>query len=260
MSFNRKVQAKKSLGQHFLVDENICQDIVGALPIQEKKVKVVEVGPGMGAITKYLLERTDLDLTVFELDREAAKYIETHFPQLKGKIEQGDFLKAPLSELLGPDNFWVVGNFPYNISSQIIFKCLEHREQIPLIMGMFQREVAVRLAEKPGSKDYGITSVLFQAYYDIKYCFSVEPGSFSPPPKVRSGVIICTRNTRTSMPCNEKDFFTVVKMAFNQRRKTLRNSLKAVLGDKILLPPFEKERPEQLSVDQFIQLTQFIYE
>lgn len=253
-----RVKPKKKLGQHFLINEVICQQIVNALPQQEKKIMVLEIGPGMGAITKYLVVRDDIELRAFEIDSESMVYLNENFPTLHGKIWNEDFLKANLKSILGDQSFCVVGNFPYNISSQILFKCLEYRNQIPVIMGMFQKEVAQRVAEKPGSKTYGIISVLLQAFYKIDYCFTVEPTAFFPPPKVKSGVIICTRNQRESLGCDEKLFFKVVKMAFNQRRKTLRNSLKQLIGDHPLDEKFHNERPERLGVEEFIELTSSI--
>jgi 16S rRNA (adenine1518-N6/adenine1519-N6)-dimethyltransferase len=195
---------------------------------------------------------------VIDIDTESITYLKEHFPLLDNKIVEGDFLKANLNALLGEEPFAVVGNFPYNISSQILFRCLEYRNQIPEIMGMFQKEVAIRIAEKPGTKEYGIISVFLQAFYDIHYCFTVDEHVFIPPPKVKSGVIRCTRNERKELDCNEKLFFQVVKMAFNQRRKTLRNSIKQLLKGNELPEKFTNERPEQLSVDDFVELTLFI--
>jgi len=173
----------------------------------------------MGAITEYLLQQENQDLYVMEIDRDSIAYLKQHFPQLEGKIIEADFLKMDLKKIMGDDKFAVVGNFPYNISSQILFKCLDYRDQIPEIMGMFQKEVAMRVAEKPGTKTYGIMSVLLQAFYDIEYCFTVDEHVFNPPPKVKSGVIRCTRNERGSLPCDEKLFIRIVKMSFNQSQK-----------------------------------------
>lgn len=251
------VRAKKNLGQHFLTDRNICHKIAKQYSSHQGCKKVLEVGPGMGALTEFLLEE-GLDVWVIEIDRDSIPYLKTHFKQLEGKIIEADFLKANLTDLMGEDKFSVVGNFPYNISTQILFKCLDYKNQIPEIMGMFQREVAERIAEKPGSKKYGIISVLFQAYYDITYCFTVDEHVFNPPPKVKSGVIRCVRNERNSLPCNEKLFVQIVKMSFNQRRKTIRNSIKSLLQGKSLEHEFFALRPETLSVDQFVELTQFI--
>ena len=185
-------------------------------------------------------------------------YLKKNFPALEGKLLEADFLKADLNALLGDEPFSVVGNFPYNISSQILFKCIDFRNQIPEIMGMFQREVAQRVAEPPGSKQYGILSVLLQTYYDIDYCFTVDEHVFNPPPKVKSGVIRCVRNDRDKLPCDEKLFIQLVKMSFNQRRKTIRNSIKPLIKGKGLDHEFLALRPEVLSVDQFIELTQLV--
>ncbi len=249
------VKAKKHLGQHFLTDKNICEKI--AKQYQNDCKRVLEIGPGMGALTSYLLD-DGLDVWVMEIDTESVDYLKEVFERLEGKILEKDFLKVNLTEIMGEEPFGVVGNFPYNISSQILFKCIEYRNQIPEIMGMFQKEVAQRVAEKPGSKQYGILSVLLQAYYDIEYCFTVDEHVFNPPPKVKSGVIRCVRNSRTSLPCDEKLFKQVVKMGFNQRRKTLRNSVKPLLNGNILDHEYMALRPEVLSVDQFIELTQMI--
>ena len=251
------VRAKKHLGQHFLTDKNICRKIAQQYKSHQGCKKVLEIGPGMGALTAFLLEE-ELDVWVMDIDTESIEYLEGHFPVLKDKIFESDFLKTDLKELMGDETFGVVGNFPYNISSQILFKCLDYRNQIPEIMGMFQREVAMRVAEKPGSKTYGILSVLLQAFYDIEYCFTVDEHVFSPPPKVKSGVIRCVRNERTQLPCDEKLFVRVVKMSFNQRRKTIRNSIKPLLQGKTLDHPYMALRPEVLSVEQFIELTELV--
>lgn len=254
------VKAKKHLGQHFLNDTSVCERIASS--IHHEKIdfkKVLEVGPGMGALTNYLLKRKELDTHVIEIDRESVAYLKEHMPSLKDKIYDQDFLKVDLQELMGPENFVVAGNFPYNISTEILFKILEYREQIPVVVGMFQKEVAVRVAEGPGSKKYGITSVLLQAYYDIDYLFTVPPEVFTPPPKVDSGVIILKRNNTKSLGCDEKLFKRVVKLAFNQRRKTIRNSLKSLINERELVIVGHEEvfskRPEALSVSDFIELT-----
>ncbi|MFT6921191.1 MAG: 16S rRNA (adenine1518-N6/adenine1519-N6)-dimethyltransferase [Crocinitomicaceae bacterium] len=251
------VRAKKHLGQHFLTDKSICERIAHQYTKSNDCTKVLEIGPGMGALTEYLLEM-DLDLWAMEIDYDSVPYIQEHFPKMKGKVIEADFLKADLVELMGTEPFAVVGNFPYNISSQILFKCLEHRNQVPEIMGMFQKEVAERIAEPPGSKRYGILSVLLQAYYDIEYCFTVDENAFNPPPKVKSGVIRCIRNKRQSLPCDEKLFKTVIKMSFGQRRKTIRNSIKSLIKDKGLESELLALRPETLSVDQFVELTNLV--
>lgn len=252
------VRAKKHLGQHFLKDKGICEKIANQFSSHHNCKNVIEIGPGMGALSDFLIERGDLNLWLLDVDTESIDYLKDRYPDLSERIILGDFLRMDLTQLIGPEKFCVVGNFPYNISTQILFKCLEQRNQIPEIMGMFQKEVAVRVAEKPGSKEYGITSVLLQAFYDIHYCFTVDEHVFIPPPKVKSGLIRCTRNSRENLGCDEKLFFQVVKMAFNQRRKTLRNSLKQLLRGRELPDVFTNERPEKLSVDQFITLTKFI--
>jgi len=252
------VRAKKHLGQHFLKDKGICEKIANQLTNHQNCINVIEIGPGMGALSDFLIPRGDLNLWLLDVDAESIDYLKDRYPLLSERIILGDFLRMNLKQFMGEESFCVVGNFPYNISTQILFKCLEYRNQIPEIMGMFQREVAIRVAEKPGSKEYGITSVLLQAFYDIQYCFTVDEHVFIPPPKVKSGVIRCTRNERKSLGCDEKLFFQVVKMAFNQRRKTLRNSLKQLLKGRELPEVFTNERPEKLSVDQFIELTNFI--
>lgn len=250
----RLVKPKKALGQHFLKDLQIAQRIADTLA-DYKGTPVLEIGPGMGVLTQYLLD-AEHDLKVVELDRESVAYLEQNFPDLKGRIIAQDFLKLDLSQLY-PGKFCVIGNYPYNISSQIFFKVLDYKEQIPCCSGMIQKEVAERLAAAPGSKTYGIISVLLQAWYDIEYLFTVSEQVFNPPPKVRSAVIRMTRNRRTDLGCDEKLFKTLVKTTFNQRRKTLRNSIKPILGKEFPdydLPVFNK-RPEQLSVEQFIELT-----
>lgn len=252
------VKAKKHLGQHFLIDKNICQKIASQFKRHENCTRVLEIGPGMGALTEFLLKEDDLDVHVMEIDSESIDYLTKHFPKLNGKIYPADFLRADLKKLMGDKPFAVVGNFPYNISSQILFRCIEYRDQIPEIMGMFQKEVAERVAEKPGSKQYGILSVLLQAYYDIEYCFTVDEHVFNPPPKVKSGVIRCTRNERKSLPCDEKLFKQIVKMSFNQRRKTIRNSIKQLIKGKDFDHEYLTLRPEVLSVEQFIELTNLV--
>lgn len=251
------VRPKKHLGQHFLNDRNICRKIARQYSSASTCKTVLEIGPGMGALTRELLDE-GLDVYVIEIDAESVTYLETHFPELQQKIFQADFLRSDLHEFFGQQSFGVVGNFPYNISSQILFKCLEYRDQIPEITGMFQKEVAQRIAEKPGSKGYGILSVLLQTYYHISYCFTVDEHVFTPPPKVKSGVIRCTRNDRKSLPCDEKLFIRIVKACFNQRRKTIRNSIKLVcqVGENDY--PLLTKRPEQLSVEEFIELCLFV--
>ena len=219
-----EVRAKKALGQHFLTDQSIAKNIVGALQGRQ----ALEVGPGMGVLTQYLLPRPELALKVVEIDGESVAYLKKHYPKLGDGLIEGDFLKMDLDGIFEGE-YSVIGNFPYNISSQIFFKILEHRDRIPEVVCMIQKEVAERIAEKPGTKTYGILSVFLQAWYDIEYLFTVGSGAFNPPPKVQSAVIRLTRNSRTSLGCDEKLFRTVVKTAFGQRRKTLRNSLKPLL-------------------------------
>ncbi len=251
------VKAKKHLGQHFLKDKNICQKIARQYSAHHECKKVLEIGPGMGALTEYLIS-DGLDVWVMDIDSESIVYLQNNFPALEGKIIEADFLKSDLEQVMGNEKFAVVGNFPYNISSQILFKCIDYKDTIPEIMGMFQKEVAERVAEKPGSKRYGILSVLLQAYYDIEYCFTVDEHVFDPPPKVKSGVIRCVRNEREKLPCDEKLFKQVVKACFNQRRKTIRNSVKPLLRGNQLDHPLMALRPERLSVEDFIELTDLI--
>ena len=235
-------------------DRQIAQRIADTLDTF-KSLPVLEIGPGMGVLTQFLLEAGH-DLTVVELDMESVDYLNQNFPDLKGRIIAEDFLKLDLSKLF-PGQFCVIGNYPYNISSQIFFKVLDYKDQIPCCSGMLQKEVAERLAAGPGSKTYGILSVLLQAWYDVEYLFTVSEKVFDPPPKVKSAVLKMTRNDRKELGCDEKLFKTVVKTSFNQRRKTLRNSMKPLLGKDCpdyALPIFDK-RPEQLSVEQFVELT-----
>ena len=232
------------------------------------RTDVLEIGPGMGVLTQYLLQRDDIDLKAVELDGESVEYLLTHFPGMQGRLLQADYLRLDMNRVFnGP--YRIIGNFPYNISSQIFFKILDDKDRIPEVVCMIQKEVAERIAEKPGSKTYGILSVLLQAWYDIEYCFTVGPGAFAPPPKVQSAVIRLTRNGRTELGCDEKLFKQVVKTAFNQRRKTLRNALKPLLKDKltdgsVMLSDSETSildlRAERLSVEDFIRLTQAIAE
>ena len=219
---------------------------------------VLEIGPGMGVLTQYLLKRDDIDLKLVELDGESVEYLLTHFPGMQGKLYQADYLRLDIHTLF-QDKYRVIGNFPYNISSQIFFKILEDKDRVPEVVCMIQKEVAERIAEKPGSKTYGILSVLLQAWYDIDYIVSVGSGAFCPPPKVQSAVIRLRRNSRSSLGCDEKLFKTVVKTAFNQRRKTLRNALKPLLGDSVdsSNPVFDL-RAERLSVEDFVSLTNLL--
>ena len=250
----RLVKPKKALGQHFLKDLQIARQIAETLDAY-KGMPVLEIGPGMGVLTQFLLDAGH-NLTVVELDRESVAYLEKNFPRLEGRILAEDFLRLDLSKIFSSP-FCVIGNYPYNISSQIFFRVLDYKDSVPCCSGMIQREVALRLASPPGKKDYGILSVLLQAWYNIEYLFTVSENVFDPPPKVKSAVIRMTRNERKSLGCNEALFKRVVKTSFNQRRKTLRNSMKPLLGKEFphySLPIFDK-RPEQLSVEDFIELT-----
>ena len=251
-----QVRAKKHLGQHFLRDLEVARRIAASLPL-DGRTSVLEIGPGTGVLTQFLLENPDIDLTAVELDSESVVYLHQHFPQLK--VVEADFLKMDLKNLFS-DKFCVIGNLPYNISSQIFFKMLENKEQIPCLVGMIQKEVAERMAAKEGNKTYGILSVLMQAYYSIDYLFTVHEHVFDPPPKVKSAVIRLTRNDVSRINCDEKLFKTVVKTAFNQRRKQMRNSLKPLIAKEnpVFADPIFDKRPEQLSVDAFIELTNMI--
>jgi 16S rRNA (adenine1518-N6/adenine1519-N6)-dimethyltransferase len=242
---------KKSLGQQFLTDENICRKILSALQ-QEHFTQLLEVGPGGGALTKYLGKATAFDFKAVELDDEKVAYLTTTYPELSGKIIHQNFLdmEPPFS-----GEFAVVGNFPYNISTQILFKILDWRQQVPLTLGMFQKEVAQRTAAPPGNKVYGVLSVLIQAFYNVEYLFDVHENSFTPPPKVKSGVIILRRRTTIPEMANEKKFFLLVKTAFGQRRKTLRNAVRPLFTDQVLTEEIFNKRAEQLSVDDFAALT-----
>ena len=252
-----QVKAKKHLGQHFLTDENIAKQIADTLTLNGYET-VLEIGPGMGVLTKYLLEK-ELETYVIEIDTESVDYLNSHYPKLNGKVISKDFLKYNINEVFNDKPFAIIGNFPYNISTQIVFKCLEMRNQVPEFSGMFQKEVAERICSKKGSKVYGILSVLAQAFYDVEYLFTVEPEVFNPPPKVKSGVMRMIRKENYALPCDEKLFFSVVKIGFQQRRKTLRNSLKSFsLSDNLKEDTIFDLRPEQLSVEQFIELTQKI--
>lgn len=249
MSF---VQPKKSLGQHFLNDQNVARKIVDSLGAVT--TNVLEIGPGMGVLTQYLINRSEINLHVIEIDRDSVAYLHQHFPQLK-HIWSEDFLKADIGAKF-EGNFSIIGNFPYNISTQILFKVLDNRNRIPEVVGMFQKEVAERIASKHGSKSYGIMSVLLQAFYNIEYLFTVSETVFIPPPKVKSAVIKLVRNDVVALPCSEEFFVKVVKAAFNLRRKMLRNSLKGICEN--LPAQYAEKRPEQLSVDDFITLTTLI--
>ena len=248
------VKAKKHLGQHFLNDEMIAKQIADTLMLEGYK-DVLEIGPGMGVLTKYILKKP-VTTHVIEIDQESVEYLQANFLNLAPRIIQEDVLKYDFSSAFGTRPFGIIGNFPYNISTQIVFKVLENRAQIPEFSGMFQKEVAQRICEKQGSKVYGILSVLVQAFYEADYLFTVPPSVFVPPPKVESGVLRLTRKANYSLPCDERLFFRVVKSAFQQRRKTLRNSLKTYnLSDNLKANTIFDKRPEQLSVQAFIDLT-----
>lgn len=263
MAYDDKVRAKKNLGQHFLTDLSVAERIADTLaPYPD--LPVLEVGPGMGVLTQFLIQKQH-NLKVVELDGESVSYLRLHYPSsLDKRIIEADFLKLPLDgeELFGGQPFALIGNYPYNISSQIFFRVVDYRDIIPVCSGMIQKEVAERLAARPGSKAYGILSVLIQVWYDIEYCFTVSPGVFNPPPKVQSAVIRMTRNDVTSLPCSEHDLRTLVKNAFGMRRKTLRNCLKNLINEwqpeqaaQILSEPLFDKRAEQLTVQEFIELT-----
>jgi 16S rRNA (adenine1518-N6/adenine1519-N6)-dimethyltransferase len=253
------VRAKKHLGQHFLKDEAIAQKIADSLSTDGYN-NILEIGPGMGVLTKYLL-KTDKIVWVVEIDRESIAYLKTHYLHLAERIIEADFLKMDLKAYFKNQPLAIIGNFPYNISSQIVFKAIENRDQVPEFSGMFQKEVAQRITGKPGNKTYGILSVLTQAFYDTEYLFTVPPSVFNPPPRVESGVIRLVRKEDYDLPVDVAFFFRVVKTAFNQRRKTLRNSLKSFgISDKLKEDGIFALRPEQLSVPQFIELTKNLAE
>ena len=250
----QQVHAKKFLGQHFLTDLSVAQRIAETLT----SGRTIEIGPGMGVLTQYLLKNPAIDLTAIEIDRASVAYLREWYPELD--LVEGDFLKLDLNQLIPEGEFNVIGNYPYNISSQIFFKVLDYKDRIPVCSGMIQKEVAERLASKPGKKAYGILSVLLQTYYDIEYLFTVDEHVFNPPPKVKSAVIRMTRNKRRRLECDEALFKTVVKTAFNQRRKQMRNSLQQLVGKgkPVLEEKIFTMRPEQLSVEQFVELTKLI--
>lgn len=245
----KKVSAKKHLGQHFLNDQFIAEDIVNQLEFRNKNI--IEIGPGMGVLTQFLSKK-DINLKVVEIDKESVFYLRLNYPNLK--IIEGDFLKLNLQDLY-EGNFSVIGNFPYNISSQILFKVFENRDKATEVVGMFQKEVAERVSSVKGKKK-GILSVLLQAFYNIEYCFTVDEHVFTPPPKVKSGVIKLTRNNRKKLNCDEKKFIQIVKAGYNQRRKTLRNALKSfTLKTNKEIEILLQKRAEQLDVEDFITIT-----
>ena len=255
------VRPKKGLGQHFLHDRHTAEKIVAGLETTpDTALRLLEIGPGMGVLTRLLARQRDIDLTVIEIDRESVAYLKTHNLLPGERILEGDFLKTDLSRIY-PGHFSIIGNFPYNISSQIFFKALEYRHQVDQVVCMLQKEVAERIASPHGSKVYGILSVLLQAYYHVDYLFKVSPGVFTPPPRVMSAVIRLRRNDRKQLPCNEKLFVQVVKQGFNNRRKTLRNALKNLnLAGAVSSLPLLDRRAEQLAVEDFIHLTRLIEE
>jgi 16S rRNA (adenine1518-N6/adenine1519-N6)-dimethyltransferase len=251
---DKGVRAKKHLGQHFLKDEGVAEKIANTLNFNGYN-KVLEIGPGTGVLTKYLLEK-DIELVAMDLDRDSISFLEANYLNKNLQLLEADFLKYDLSDVFGESEFAVTGNFPYNISTQIVFKTLENKEKIPEFTGMFQKEVALRICAKEGSKTYGILSVLTQVFYEAEYLFTVPPTVFNPPPKVESGVLRLVRKADFSLGCDEKMLYKVLKTAFQQRRKTMRNSLKSFnLSDKIKEDTIFGQRPEQLSVAQFVALT-----
>ncbi|WMI68701.1 16S rRNA (adenine(1518)-N(6)/adenine(1519)-N(6))-dimethyltransferase RsmA [Mangrovimonas sp. YM274] len=257
MAHQHQVKAKKHLGQHFLTDESIAEKIADSLSLQGYK-HVLEIGPGMGVLTKYLLKK-DITTHVIEIDTESVEYLKSHYLHLSDRVIEQDFLKYDLTKVFGNEPFAIIGNYPYNISSQIVFKALNMRDQIPEFSGMFQKEVALRICSKEGSKVYGILSVLTQAFYDAEYLFTVPPTVFNPPPKVDSGVLLLKRKENYTLPVDEALFFKVVKTAFQQRRKTLRNSLKTLISsDNLKANVIFGKRPEQINVQEFIELTSLI--
>lgn len=249
------VKPKKHLGQHFLKDQNIAKNIVDALSPDNDHRPILEIGPGTGVLTRYLIDKYPSTLVLIDIDRESIAYLRTHYPSLSDKIIEGDFLRKNLSATMG-NEYSIIGNFPYNISSQIFFKILEEKDAVMEVVCMLQKEVAKRLVSPPGNKDYGILSVLLQAYYDMQYLFSVDPSVFDPPPKVQSGVIKLKRNGVKQLGCDEVLFKKVVKQGFQNRRKTLRNALKPLnLTDQTKALPILDRRAETLSVNDFVELT-----
>lgn len=252
------VKAKKYLGQHFLTDKNIAEKIVNSLHSCDQYQQVLEVGPGMGILSDFLLRKGEFQTYLIDIDTESYEYLQKRYPDLGERLINGDFLELNFKDIF-PGPFGIIGNFPYNISSQILFKVLDNRDQVVELVGMFQKEVAQRCAEKPGSKEYGILSVFLQAYYKVEYLFSVKPGVFNPPPKVTSAVIRLTRNDVAKLDCDEKLFWQVVKAGFNQRRKTLRNSLSSLVSREDMNDdPLLDLRAERLSVADFVKLTNLI--
>lgn len=255
------VRPKKALGQHFLADANIARKIAGSLTGAEEYSSIVEIGPGTGMLSRHLMDNEKYGWYGLEVDPSAISYLHERYPEKQDRIVLADFLSFDWEALLGEQQVAVIGNFPYNISTQIIFRVLKMRDKVPEVVGMFQKEVARRIASPPGSKEYGILSVLTQAFYDVEILFNVEPHVFVPQPKVQSTVIRCVRKKDIQLDCNERQFFAVVKTAFNQRRKTLRNSLKSIQVNWEMLPEdMPGNRPERLSVEDFVQITRQVSE
>lgn len=254
------VRAKKHLGQHFLVDKNIALKIVESLRPEGKYTRVLEVGPGMGILSDFLLQKDNLETSLIDIDTESIQFLKRKYPQLGERLINGDFLELDFKAVF-PGKFGIIGNFPYNISSQIIFKILDNRDQVPEMVGMFQKEVAQRCSAQTGTKEYGILTVLINAYYKVEYLFTVKAGVFNPPPKVLSAVIRLTRNEVEDLNCDEKLFWKVVKAGFNQRRKTLRNALSSIINkEKMNDEPLLDLRAERLTVEDFVKLTNKVSE
>jgi 16S rRNA (adenine1518-N6/adenine1519-N6)-dimethyltransferase len=251
------VRAKKHLGQHFLTDEHIAVEIVAALDPSYGCTDVLEIGPGTGVLTKYLLERKDIHIWASEIDGESIAYLKEKFPALRLRLLQQDFLQLNLATTW-KESIGIIGNFPYNISSQILFHILEYRDKVPVMVGMFQKEVAERVVSGPGNRDYGIVSVLLQPWYDMEYLMTVEANAFNPPPKVKSAVIRMVRNERTSLGVSEESFKRLIKLAFNQRRKTLRNAIRSVLPDDYSAVPYLDLRAERLGWQQYVELVKIL--
>lgn len=249
------VKAKKHLGQHFLNDENIARNIVDALLEKDAETPIVEIGPGTGVLTQFLINQKKF--FALDVDEESVAFLKSKYPYQANSVLFADFLETDLKSIAG-EKYNVIGNFPYNISSQIMFKVLDEKDRVQYVVGMFQKEVALRIAEKPGTKVYGILSVLLQAYYNIEYLFTVNENVFSPPPKVKSAVIRLTRNNTKQLACDEVLFKKIVKTCFNQRRKTIRNSIRQLFNNNNLREPLLDKRPEQLSVEEFVTLTKFV--
>lgn len=249
------VKPKKHLGQHFLTDQNIAQKIVESLELEDTK-NIIEIGPGMGVLTNYLMEMEAINFKVIEVDKESVDYLQTNLNLTSDQVIYGDFLKENLFSDM--DKVALIGNFPYNISSQIFFKVLENREKVSQVVGMIQKEVAERICAKHGNKTYGILSVLLQAFYSIEYLFTVNEHVFNPPPKVKSAVVRLKRNEVTKLNCDEKLFFRVVKTCFNQRRKTIRNSIKPIMPVAAFESNYLSLRPEQMSVSDFVEFTNLV--